>query len=403
MKRSLFLQFFLIWMLVWVGSVSASDNHVQAIKRNQILYFGTAPEYFPFVYHDAQGELTGLDVDLVREIGKRMDVEVEIVEIAYEGLTDALQVRQVDLIGGALTLPAAEQTPQADYSRAYYLGKNGLMTLPNPLIPDAFTEMDLYWMRLGIIRGTPIDQFVKTKLIGRGFIDLQQVVAYETLAEAVDGLYWNEVDLILIPENIYQRQYKLTGNYRWLSPDWLTENFAFASYRGSNLIPEVNRILNTMMTDGTAQQLAAKYAALRAEWRIPVSLDRPDSAADQTDDTCTYALRFLGDVTVADGATVQAGESFTKTWRLGNIGSCTWEQGTFLKFLDGTDLGVQRIPIDQAVAPGAAFELSAEFIAPSTEPAARSRWQMMTPSGKLFGQTVWLKINIAGGTGNDER
>ena len=122
-------------------------------------------------------------------------------------------------------------------------------------------------MRLGVEKGGAMDQFVKTKLIGRGLIDFQQVIYFDTVAEAVDALNWNEVDLILMARNTYKRQYEIDGSYRFISAEWLKENYAFASYKGSNLIPEINRLLDLIMADGT-HKLAGKCTNLTLPIRL---------------------------------------------------------------------------------------------------------------------------------------
>ena len=394
MKRNNFLQLIFILLLLLPFPVSAEDSHYSSVKKNRVLYFGVAPDYFPFVYHDSAGMLTGLDIDLINEIGSRMDVDVEVIEIAYEGLPDALKVHQVDLIGGAIDR-SVELEGLMDFSRVYFVGNYGLMMLQSSLIEDDFAEEDLTWMHLGVLRGGTMEQLVKTKILGRGLIHFQQVMFYETLDDAIEGLNWNEVDLLLIPEKTYQRQFELEGNYRLLTPDWLDENYAFASYQGSSLIAEVDRILNLMMLDGSAQNIAARYANLNAPGKFPVSFDRPDDSvlvAESGD--CTNAMRFLGDVTIEDGVTLPAGEPFTKTWRVSNIGTCTWDRGYFLKNLDSTDRDTQRIQLLEEVPPGTSYEISVGLVAPEESAEVRSRWQMMTPEGKMFGQTVWVNILV---------
>lgn len=39
--------------------------------------------------------------------------------------------------------------------------------------------------------------------------------------------------------------------------------------------------------------------------------------------SCDWA-QFITDVTVPDGTKYEPGETFEKTWRLKNIGTCTW-------------------------------------------------------------------------------
>ena len=47
--------------------------------------------------------------------------------------------------------------------------------------------------------------------------------------------------------------------------------------------------------------------------------------------TCDWA-QFVADVTVPDGTSYAANTAFRKTWRLKNIGACTWTTSYALVF-----------------------------------------------------------------------
>ena len=53
---------------------------------------------------------------------------------------------------------------------------------------------------------------------------------------------------------------------------------------------------------------------------------------------CDWA-QFVADVTVPDGTTFAANQTFTKTWRLKNIGFCTWTTSYALVFDSGNSMG----------------------------------------------------------------
>jgi hypothetical protein len=54
--------------------------------------------------------------------------------------------------------------------------------------------------------------------------------------------------------------------------------------------------------------------------------------------TCDWA-QFIADVTVPDGTTYAPGATFRKTWRLRNIGTCTWTTSYSLVFDSGAQMG----------------------------------------------------------------
>lgn len=122
------------------------------------------------------------------------------------------------------------------------------------------------------------------------------------------------------------------------------------------------------------------------------------NAAAQT--YCDWA-QFVADVTVPDGTSFSAGTAFTKTWRLKNIGSCTWTTGYSLVFSSGEKMGgPDSVPLTSNVAPGQTVEISVNLTAPSAAGAYRGFWQLKNASGAVFGigttasKTFWVDIKV---------
>src|SRR5688572_24073099 len=53
--------------------------------------------------------------------------------------------------------------------------------------------------------------------------------------------------------------------------------------------------------------------------------------------SCRDSAVFVEDVTVPDNTRIEAGEEFTKTWKLQNTGSCTWTDYT-IAFVSGDQM-----------------------------------------------------------------
>ncbi|MBM3130743.1 MAG: hypothetical protein FJ009_19205 [Chloroflexi bacterium] len=113
--------------------------------------------------------------------------------------------------------------------------------------------------------------------------------------------------------------------------------------------------------------------------------------------TCTDNAAFVADVTVPDGASVPAGGAFTKTWRLSNNGTCVWGAGYQFVFTSGEAMTGNTVITAPATAPGATADLTVPMTASTTPGLHSGHWQMRSPSGVLFGQSVIVKINVPGG------
>lgn len=98
------------------------------------------------------------------------------------------------------------------------------------------------------------------------------------------------------------------------------------------------------------------------------------------------AIQFVADVTVPDGTPFSPGSSFTKTWRLKNVGTCTWNTGYDLVFVDGSAMGgPAAVDMPGSVAPGQVIDVSVNLTAPASPGSYRGNWKLRTDGGLLFG------------------
>jgi len=114
----------------------------------------------------------------------------------------------------------------------------------------------------------------------------------------------------------------------------------------------------------------------------------PTEAATSTSEAaCNRAgMGTPFDLTIPDGTQIPAGESFVKTWRLVNSGSCKWTRLYKLVFYSQNPLGATYEHfLPGEVLPGYAVDLSVEFTAPLQLGTYRSNWMLQAPDGSLFG------------------
>ncbi len=392
-----------LWLFfISLQVVAAADDHLSAIKSGGVLYFGTSPDYVPFVFYDDQGQICGLDVELIREAGSRMGVTVEVLDLAYDGLIDAARVGQVDLIGGALVKTEANAS-QVDFSRIYYQGTGRIVTLESADIGTLDSTEILNGKRIGVQQGTNFDQWIRTNLVGPGVIQTSHVVPYPVVADAMDGLKKGAVDFVLLDQYTYQRYFQSSGSYQIVSALPVREAFAFASRPGSSLIPEINRQLDAMILDGTAQRIAEAFFSRTYPIQNPrmlapqvsdqlLSAETSSDSDPHSDGSCLNAMGFLGDITIPDGSRIHGGASFTKTWRVLNLGTCTWDEQYRFVRKNGPVIG--GYPLTASVSPGGFYDFSVVMTAPEAAGFYKSSWQLQTPEGKNFGQTIWVHIEV---------
>jgi len=125
--------------------------------------------------------------------------------------------------------------------------------------------------------------------------------------------------------------------------------------------------------------------------------------------TCDWA-QFIADVTVPDGTTYTPGATFRKTWRLRNIGTCTWTPSYALVFDSGERMGAPTaVNFPSNVAPGQTVDLSLDLTAPTTAGHYFGYWKLRNANNVNFGigynanRSFWVEIYVgsSSGTGYD--
>jgi hypothetical protein len=107
--------------------------------------------------------------------------------------------------------------------------------------------------------------------------------------------------------------------------------------------------------------------------------------------------------TVPDGTEFETNESFTKTWRLKNVGTCTWNTNYKLKFNSGEQMsGPDSQSLTQAVAPNEQVDIEVDLKTPGTAGTYKGIWQIVDDEGETFVYNIWVEIKAVAPAVADE-
>jgi hypothetical protein len=111
-----------------------------------------------------------------------------------------------------------------------------------------------------------------------------------------------------------------------------------------------------------------------------------------------YQLRYVSDVSIPDNTQMAPGQSFTKTWKVRNAGSCAWEAGFKFTFVGGEQMSGVTFTLPAAVPANTDLDISVAMVAPTNKAGTlRGNWRMQTAAGQFFGDEVFVQI-VVGGT-----
>lgn len=80
-------------------TVQSKDGNWTKIEENGKLRVATSGTLYPQSFHDKNNNLTGYDVEIIKEIVKRLDLKVDFVEMNVDGMLSALNSGQIDMAG----------------------------------------------------------------------------------------------------------------------------------------------------------------------------------------------------------------------------------------------------------------------------------------------------------------
>ncbi|BCY19521.1 hypothetical protein hrd7_33700 (plasmid) [Leptolinea sp. HRD-7] len=117
---------------------------------------------------------------------------------------------------------------------------------------------------------------------------------------------------------------------------------------------------------------------------------------------CTNEASFVADVTVPDDTSFPPGANFTKTWRLKNVGTCTWTPKYKLVFQSGDAMGAPAaVTLTNAnVPPNSNLNVSVKLTSPQDQGTYQGFFKMRAPDGTVFGiapngsNPFWVLINV---------
>jgi hypothetical protein len=116
------------------------------------------------------------------------------------------------------------------------------------------------------------------------------------------------------------------------------------------------------------------------------ALPTPVPTVAPTSEPCVDKATFVRDVTIPDGIRLDPGESFIKTWRLQNSGTCTWTPEYAIVFVSGTSMQAAKLhSLPGQVPPGSEVDLSVAMQAPMSDGDYVGFWKLRNASGTLFG------------------
>jgi len=177
-----------------ISSVEASDfaefsgATIDAIKAKGVLVVGTEATYAPFEFLDENANFAGCDIWLAEQIAIALGVELEVMDMAFDGIIPAVKAGQVDMGIAAFTV-TEERAKEIDFSEIYQRDQQMLVVKKGN--EDVYTSKEsLAGLQVGAQRGTIQSLLIQSALPESILFELDKYpsLALEVANENIAGL-----------------------------------------------------------------------------------------------------------------------------------------------------------------------------------------------------------------------
>lgn len=251
----------LLLTLSLVACNHSRDAAWERVQESGVLRVGMDASFPPFESIAADGALVGFDVELARELGRRLDpalsnvegVEVKfIANLPYDGLYDALTANRVDVVISALFVRPDKMADFA-YSTPYF--DAGPVLVVGSAQGEIRGLSDLAQHRLATALGTRGDR--EARKLARRMVGLT-VEPYSTAAEALAAVADGEADAALV-DHVSALAATESFDLVIVGEPVVEEPYAVCMRADSRqLLRAVNEALAEMAADGTLEALVSE-------------------------------------------------------------------------------------------------------------------------------------------------
>ena len=222
----------------------------------ETLKMGTNAAFPPYEFYDDEtGAIVGIDAEVAAAIAAKLGMELEIVDMDFDALIPAVANGKIDVVLAGLTV-TEERKQNVDFTASYATGVQVVIVKEDSEITvDAlFAEGASH--KIGVQQGTTGDLYSTWDLEDNGLATIER---YKTGTDAVLALTAGKVDCVIIDNEPAKNFVAANEGLKILDTEYITEEYAIALAKGSELTATIDAALAELIADGSLQAIVDKY------------------------------------------------------------------------------------------------------------------------------------------------
>ena len=244
---------FIIFILITVSGQAYSET----------LRVGVSTNYPPVIFNN-NGEVSGIEADLARAVGKETGMDIKFVEMPWESLEAALDDGKINVVMSGVSVTSKRQQ-RVDFTRPYMvIGQMVLIKADNIMTLSSKMSMYQSGRRFGVEKNTTGQHYVNDTFHSA------KIIAFDTVEQAIAALKANKIDYFVhdaptiwkytvLPKT---QDRELFGLYEYMTE----EPLAWAVKKGNTkLLEKLNSALAKLISQGVVNRITNKWIPLRIE------------------------------------------------------------------------------------------------------------------------------------------
>lgn len=243
-------------------AADTTSSKLDQIKANGKLVVGTEAQYAPYEFKDLDANFAGCDMWLAQQIADSLGVELEVVDMSFDGIIPAVKSGQVD-IGIAAFTKTPERAEEIDFSDLYETSAQ-LLVVKTGNADVYSTKEALAGQKVGAQKGTIQSQLIQSALPDSELFELEKypALALEVQNGNIAGLVVDQAvgeSLIATSNGGLE-----VANFEFTAEEASFGKAAVIAKGNEDLVAAVNEVINKVTADGSYQKAYDEAVELAA-------------------------------------------------------------------------------------------------------------------------------------------
>lgn len=238
--------------------IACKEKNTESTLDKEKLVLGFDDTFVPMGFKDENGEYTGFDIELAKEIGKKLGKEIVFQPINWTMKETELNNGNIDFIWNGYSI-TEEREKKVAFSTPYLNNRQVIITLADS---DINTKADLEGKIVGAqSESSAIDAIEADGDIISTFKD-GEVITFDTNNEALMDLEAGRLDAVVADEILakYYINQRGSDKYKVLDEDFEKEAYAVGMRKDdTELVEAFNKAFNELVEEGIAGEISKKW------------------------------------------------------------------------------------------------------------------------------------------------